>query len=487
VNTLWASQIESIIILPNFSDLGLSTRILSALAGEGYAVPTPIQLEAIPSILRGRDLCGIAQTGTGKTAAFALPILQRFVDVSQRAVPQACRALVLSPTRELASQIADSFRAYGAGMPLLTAVVFGGVAIGPQRQKLAPGVDILVATPGRLLDLIDSGSLTLSSVQVLVLDEADRMLDLGFIHALKRIVKLLPQQRQTLLFSATMPRPIAVLAADYLNDPVKVVVAPAATTVERVEQEVVFVPSDRKRDLLATLLRDPVFARVLVFTRTKHGADRVVRHLVTAGFEATAIHGNKSQPQREQALAGFRNGRTRVLVATDIAARGIDVDRVSHVINFELPNVPEDYVHRVGRTARAGAAGTAIAFCSDEERPYLRDIEKLTRCSLRVIPFATPAPRNDPTERQAKAKLAPDASPASRQAPARGRAAPARHPPQPATADVRRRGPPASGSFPAFLRRTPSAKRDSVGRHGEHRSPMQTRGSPTIGLRIGSD
>src|SRR5207248_426007 len=233
------------------------------------------------------------------------------------------------------------------------------------------GIDILVATPDRWLDLIDTRSLSLSSVQVLVLDEADRMLDLGFIHALKRIVKLVPRQRQTLLFSATMPRPIAALAEDYLNDPVKVVVTPAATTVERVAQEVVFVPSDRKRDLLATLLRDPAFARVLVFTRTKHGADRVVRHLVSAGLEASAIHGNKSQPQRERALSGFRDGHTRVLVATDIAARGIDVDGVSHVINFELPNVPEDYVHRIGRTARAGAAGIAISLGSDEERIYL--------------------------------------------------------------------------------------------------------------------
>ena len=473
--------------MPRFSDLGLSAPILGALAAEGYAAPTPIQFQAIPPVLGGRDLCGIAQTGTGKTAAFALPILQRLAAVPQRAAPHTCRVLVLSPTRELASQIAVSFRAYGAGIPLSTAVVFGGVPIGPQRQKLARGVDILVATPGRLLDLIDTQSLTLSNVQVLVLDEADRMLDLGFIHSLKRIVKLLPQQRQTLLFSATMPRPIALLAEDYLTDPVKVVVAPSATTVDRVEQGVVFVPSDRKRDLLATLLRDPVLARVLVFTRTKHGADRVVRHLVGAGIEATAIHGNKSQPQRERALAGFRDGQTRVLVATDIAARGIDVDGVSHVINFELPNVPEDYVHRVGRTARAGAAGTAIAFCSDEERPYLRDIEKLTRCSLRVIPLATPAPRNDSIERQAKAKLPRDASLASRQAPARGRAVPARHPPQPGTADIRRRDPSAGGSFPAFPRRASSTKRGSAGRRGEHRSRMQTRGSPTIGLRIGSD
>jgi len=472
--------------LPDFSDLGLSAPILGALAAEGYATPTPIQFQAIPPVLGGRDLCGIAQTGTGKTAAFALPILERLAAVPQRAAPHTCRVLVLSPTRELASQIADSFRAYGAGMPLSTAVVFGGVPIGPQRQKMARGVDILVATPGRLLDLIDTRSLTLSSVQVLVLDEADRMLDLGFIHALKRIVKLLPRQRQTLLFSATMPRPIALLAEDYLNDPVKVVVAPSATTVERVEQGVIFVPSDRKRDLLTTLLRDPVLARVLVFTRTKHGADRVVRHLVSAGIEATAIHGNKSQPQRERALAGFRDGQTRVLVATDIAARGIDVDGVSHVVNFELPNVPEDYVHRVGRTARAGAAGTAIAFCSDEERPYLRDIEKLTRCSLRAIPLATPAPRTGPIERLAKAKLPREGGLRSRQAPANGRAAAARQTPRPAGADVQRGDPPATGSFPAFLRR-PSATPGSVGRRDDRRGRPQTRGSRTVGSRIGRD
>jgi ATP-dependent RNA helicase RhlE len=391
----------------------------------------------------------------------------------------------------LASQIAVSFRAYGAGMPLSTAVVFGGVPIGSQRQKLARGVDILVATPGRLLDLIDTRSLTLSSVQVLVLDEADRMLDLGFIHALKRIVKLLPQQRQTLLFSATMPRPIARLAEDYLTDPVKVVVAPSATTVDRVEQGVVFVPSDRKRDLLAALLRDPVLTRVLVFARTKHGADRVVRHLVGAGIEATAIHGNKSQPQRERALAGFRDGQTRVLVATDIVARGIDVDGVSHVINFELPNVPEDYVHRVGRTARAGAAGTAIAFCSDEERPYLRDIEKLTRCSLRAIPLAIAAPRVGAIERPAKATLPREGNLAPRSAPASGRAAPG-PPPRPAGVAIRRGEPSADGSFPAFLGRPSStkpgsAKPSSLGRRSEHRSRVLTRGSRTIGLRIATD
>jgi ATP-dependent RNA helicase RhlE len=382
-------------VLPQFSDLGLSPPLLEAVAAEGYSIPTPIQSQAIPPVLAGRDLCGIAQTGTGKTAAFALPILQRLAAAPRRPAPKTCRALVLSPTRELASQIADNFRAYGVRTPLATAVVFGGVSIGPQREQLARGVDILVATPGRLLDLIDHRWLSLASVQVLVLDEADRMLDLGFIHALKRIVKLLPRQRQTLLFSATMPRAIALLAEDYLDDPVKVVVAPAAVTAERIDQRVVFVASERKRDTLATMLRDPAFARVLVFTRTKHGADRVVRHLAAAGIEAAAIHGNKSQPQRERALAGFRDGGARVLVATDIAARGIDVDNVSHVINFELPNVPEDYVHRIGRTARAGAAGIAVALCSDEERTYLRDIEKLTRYPLRAVsaPPAIAAPQ----------------------------------------------------------------------------------------------
>jgi len=453
--------------LPHFSDLGLFAPILGALAAEGYTAPTPIQFHAIPPVLGGRDLCGIAQTGTGKTAAFALPILQRLAAAKQRTAPQTCRALVLSPTRELATQIAGSFRAYGAGMPLSTAVVFGGVPVGPQRQKLARGIDILVATPGRLLDLIDTRSLTLSGVQVLVLDEADRMLDLGFIHALRRIVKLLPRQRQTLLFSATMPRPIAALAEDYLNDPVKVVVAPPATTVERVEQRVVFVPSDRKRDVLARLLRDPAFARVLVFTRTKYGADRVVRHLVCAGIEATAIHGNKSQPQRERALAGFRDGQARVLVATDIAARGIDVDGVSHVINFELPNVPEDYVHRVGRTARAGAAGIAIAFCSDEERPHLRDIEKLTRCSLRAIPvpLAAPAPRDRPIEQPAEVPSPETFGLVSRPDSAGGRVALARRG-QRATADdaARRSEAIAVASRPVFLHRRSPTKPSSAGR-----------------------
>ena len=372
--------------MAQFLDLGLSTPILGALAAQNYTTPTPIQIEAIPPALAGRDLCGIAQTGTGKTAAFALPILERLSGLAQRPLPHRCRALVLSPTRELAGQIAESFRTYGSGLRLSTAVAVGGVAIGRQRQQLARGVDILVATPGRLLDLCDSGALSLSSVQILVLDEADRMLDLGFIHALKRIVKLLPRSRQTLLFSATMPKAIAALAGEYLTDPVRVVVTPAATTAERVDQSVIFVPAHAKRDLLTAMLRDPDMERVLVFTRTKRGADRVTRHLAGAGLRAAVIHGNKSQPQRERALASFRDGHAHVLVATDIAARGIDVERVSHVINFELPNVPEDYVHRIGRTARAGASGIAVALCSADERPYLHDIERLIRCPIRVTP-----------------------------------------------------------------------------------------------------
>jgi ATP-dependent RNA helicase RhlE len=457
--------------LLDFSALGLSAPLLGALGAEGYTAPTPIQCQAIPPVLRGRDLCGIAQTGTGKTAAFALPILQR-LSGAPRPGPRTCRALVLSPTRELASQIAESFRAYGAQTTITIAVVFGGVAIGPQRTQLGRGVDVLVATPGRLLDLIGSGSLVLSSVQILVLDEADRMLDLGFIPALKRIVRLLPRQRQTLLFSATMPGAIAALAEEYLREPVKVVVAPSATTVERVTQNVVFVPSERKRELLTRFLNDPAFERVLVFTRTKHGADRVVRHLIGAGIPASAIHGNKSQPQRERALAGFRDGQARVLVATDIAARGIDVDGVSHVVNFELPNVPEDYVHRIGRTARAGAAGAAIAFCSDEERPYLRDIEKLTRRSIPVLavpPHVPGAQVATPPKGIAPRNIV-SAAPAS----ASRRMPPSPHP-RPDTGRNPHRGDrDGAGSLPAFLRGQPSAKRGSAGRGGARRPRSQS-------------
>ena len=370
--------------MSNFSHFGLAPLIEKALAAEGYETPTPIQTQAIPHVMAGRDLCGIAQTGTGKTAAFALPILHQFAEHVRQTPRRGCRVLVLSPTRELASQIADSFRAYGRHLRLSTAVVFGGVPIGKQERTLSSGVDILVATPGRLLDLIDRRSLSLRDVEVFVLDEADRMLDLGFIHDLRRIVKLLPAERQTLFFSATMPTTIASLAAAFLNDPVQVAVRPEATTAERVEQSIMFVPTAQKPALLHAVLSEPTVERVLVFTRTKHGADKVVRSLAAGGIAAAAIHGNKSQPQRERALAGFKSGHCRVLVATDIAARGIDVDGVTHVVNYDLPNMPESYVHRIGRTARAGAAGIAISFCNGEEREYLRDIEKVTRMKVPV-------------------------------------------------------------------------------------------------------
>ncbi|MFC3712756.1 DEAD/DEAH box helicase [Sphingoaurantiacus capsulatus] len=373
--------------MTKFSDFGLADFLQKALAAEGYETPTPIQAQAIPHLLAGRDICGIAQTGTGKTAAFALPSLH---NLSQRPIApphKGCRMLVLSPTRELASQIAESFRAYGKFMKLTVATVFGGVPINRQIRQMERGVDVLVATPGRLIDLIDQRALQLRDVEIFVLDEADQMLDLGFIHSLKRIVPLLPRKRQSLFFSATMPKTIADLADKFLTDPVKVAVAPVATTAERVEQRVTFCNQTEKQALLTLSLRDPAFERTLVFTRTKHGADRVVRHLAGAGIESDAIHGNKSQPQRERALARFRGGQSRVLVATDIAARGIDVDGVTHVVNFELPNVPEQYVHRIGRTARAGAAGLAISFCAEDERPYLRDIEKLTRQKVPVAPL----------------------------------------------------------------------------------------------------
>ena len=375
--------------MTHFSDFALGESILRAVASEGHSAPTPIQAQAIAPILAGCDLCGIAQTGTGKTAAFALPILQRLAETKPHRLPQSPRVLVLTPTRELASQVAESFRTYGAGLRLSTAVVFGGVAQRPQVAELRRGVDILVATPGRLLDLVEQKVLMLGRVEVLVVDEADQMLDLGFIVPLKRIVKLVPAKRQTLFFSATMPKTIAELADSLLTDPVRVAVAPVATTVEGVVQSVIFVASADKQVALERILADPAMQRVLVFTRTKHGADKVVRNLVKAGVDAAAIHGNKSQPQRERALAAFRGGRTRVLVATDIAARGIHVEGVTHVINFELPNVPESYVHRIGRTARAGAAGVAISLCNGEERAYLKDIEKLTRIVVPVAP--TPA------------------------------------------------------------------------------------------------
>ena len=386
-------------ILTTFNDFGLAAPILKALGEEGYDTPTPIQTQAIPLVMEGRDLLGIAQTGTGKTAAFSLPIINRFAQERKQLMRRGCRALILSPTRELASQIADNIRIYGRHLRVSTEVVFGGIPINKQIRTLERGVDILVATPGRLLDLIDRRALTLEHVEVLVLDEADQMLDLGFIHALKRVVTLVPRDRQSLFFSATMPKAIGSLADAFLSNPAKVSVKPAATTVERVSQQVVFVSSGQKQSLLKHILGDETITRVLVFTRTKHGADRVVKLLDRDGIPAAAIHGNKSQGQRERALDEFKKGKCRVLVATDIAARGIDVDDVSHVINFELPNVPESYVHRIGRTARAGAEGAAISFCNGEERAYLRDIERTTRMTVPVMPLPKGfVPENEPLE-----------------------------------------------------------------------------------------
>jgi len=368
--------------LTMFSDLGLSAPILQALQGEGYVTPTPIQAKAIPIVLTGRDLLGIAQTGTGKTAAFALPIIQRLSTDRRPAQRKGCRVLVLTPTRELATQIAESFRTYGRHLGLSVAVVFGGVGHRPQIQTLARGVDVLVATPGRLIDHLTERHITLAGTEVLVLDEADQMLDLGFLPPIRRIVAQLSSRRQSLFFSATMPPEIGKLAAELLRDPAKVAVTPVASTVDSVIQRVLHVESHSKRALLVELFADPQMSRTLVFTRTKRGADRVARHLEAAGIRVAAIHGNKSQPQREQALAAFRASKIRVLVATDIAARGIDIDQVTHVVNYELPEVPEAYVHRIGRTARAGAAGIAISLCDVDERDLLRGIERLTRQSI---------------------------------------------------------------------------------------------------------
>ena len=372
----------------SFSKLGLAEPLVRALEAKGYSEPTPIQQQAIPQLLEGRDLLGIAQTGTGKTAAFVLPSIQRLTESGRRVLPTHCRMLVLAPTRELASQIAESARAYGKFSRLSVATVFGGTSINKNRQDMSRGVDILVATPGRLLDLVEQRFVSLNLIETLVLDEADQMLDLGFIHALRKIVKLVPRQRQTLFFSATMPQSIRELADQFIKDPATVSIKPAATTAERVDQYATLVNQAEKQALLTMTLRDPAIERVLVFTRTKHGADRVVRLLGGNGIASNAIHGNKSQPQRERALAAFKSGEVPILVATDIAARGIDVSGVSHVINFELPNVPEQYVHRIGRTARAGKDGIAISFVADDERPYLRDIEKLIRqkVPLKALP-----------------------------------------------------------------------------------------------------
>ena len=362
-----------------FSDLGLIEPLMRAIAAEGYTTPTPIQAQAIPHLLARRDLLGIAQTGTGKTAAFALPILQRLATDRRQPAPRQASVLILTPTRELAIQIDQSFATYGRHLKLHRAVVYGGVGQGPQVAALRRGADVLVATPGRLLDLMGQGHVRFDGTEVFVLDEADRMLDMGFIHDVKKIIARLPARRQTLLFSATMPAAITGLANDILRDFERVEITPAATTVERISQRVLFVAKADKRQLLSALLKDRSMKRTIVFARTKHGANKVAEHLTKAGVRSDAIHGNKSQGARQRALEDFRQGRVRALVATDIAARGLDIDDVTHVVNFDLPVEPESYVHRIGRTARAGAEGTALSFCDADEVAFLRAIEKAIR------------------------------------------------------------------------------------------------------------
>jgi ATP-dependent RNA helicase RhlE len=381
-------------LLTSFQDFGLADPISRALKEENYVTPTPIQAQTIPIALTGRDVVGIAQTGTGKTAAFALPILHRILENRIKPQPKACRVLVLSPTRELSGQILDSFNAYGRHIRLTSALAIGGVPMGRQVRSIMQGVEVLVATPGRLLDLVQSNGLKLGQVEFLVLDEADRMLDMGFINDIRKIVGKLPIKRQTLFFSATMPKDIAELAEAMLRDPARVAVTPVASTVERITQRIIQVDHTAKPALLAQLLKQEAVGRALIFTRTKHGADKVVKGLARAGITADAIHGNKSQNHRERVLAAFRSGEIRTLVATDIAARGIDVDGISHVVNFDLPNIPETYVHRIGRTARAGAEGVAISLVAGgEDLAYLRDIEKLIRISLPLEDRRTPGHR----------------------------------------------------------------------------------------------
>ena len=369
----------------NFDALGLNQSLVRALLEAGYTEPTPIQVQAIPKVIEGHDLLGIAQTGTGKTAAFSLPILHHLNAKQVESKARHPRALILAPTRELAIQIADSIKLYGSHIAFKQTSIFGGVGQNPQVAALKRGVDVIVATPGRLLDLVNQGLCHLGHIEYFVLDEADRMLDMGFIHDVKKIVAKLPRKRQTLFFSATMPKSVSTLAGDLLNKPVNVSVTAQATTVDRIDQSVIFAPQNHKQLQLVHLLSDDAVTSAIVFTRTKHRANRVSLALTKAGISSEAIHGNKSQGARQRALGAFKAGEIKVLVATDIAARGIDVDAVSHVINFELPNVSEDYVHRIGRTARAGASGNAISLCAPDERAFLKSIEKLIKLSISVV------------------------------------------------------------------------------------------------------
>ncbi len=401
----------------NFDQLQLIEPILRALKAEGYVQPTPIQEQAIPDVLKGRDLLGCAQTGTGKTAAFSIPILQQLFNTPPKpSSNKHIRTLILTPTRELAIQIGESMTAYGKFTNLRHSVIFGGVPQRPQTDALKRGIDILIATPGRLLDLMNQGFVHLQHLEIFVLDEADRMLDMGFIHDVKKILQKIPAKRQTLFFSATMPPEIQKLADTILSNPVKVEVTPVSSTAETIEQQIFFVDKNDKKHLLVHLLKDKKIISALVFTRTKHGADKVVKDMHKAGISAEAIHGNKAQNARQRALGNFKSGVTRVLVATDIAARGIDVDNLSHVINYEIPNIPETYVHRIGRTGRAGASGIAFSFCDEEEKEYLRDIQKLINKVVPVMmnhpwPLSTGSevimsgPRNSTT----KAKKKPQA------------------------------------------------------------------------------
>ena len=468
----------------HFSDLKLIEPLLRAVGEEGYAEPTPVQAAAIPHVLAGRDLLGIAQTGTGKTAAFALPVLQRLAAATATAghVRRHIRVLVLTPTRELAAQIGQSFSTYGRHLHLRHAVVFGGVGMGPQRHALADGIDVLVATPGRLLDLMGQRCVHLERLEIFVLDEADRMLDMGFLPAVQRVIAALPRQRQTLFFSATMPPDAQKLADRLLHGAARVEVAPPATTAEKVSQRLYPVERADKQALLEHLLDDRTITRALVFTRTKHGANKVVTRLERAGYDADAIHANKSQRQRERALAAFKSGMSRILVATDIAARGIDVDDISHVINFDLPNVPEAYVHRIGRTARAGAAGAAISFCDHEERAYVKGIEREIRMKIPVV-------EDHPFRPGARGRGAPAAS--AEPAPAHWLDGTGREPPPAPASDA---GPGAHSSAPRPQRRpaerrpaahlpahrTPRAPSSPFGRPGR-KEPHPYRGSSSAG------
>jgi len=407
-----ARRISESVQLTQFKDLGLAEDLLRAVTAEGYTTPTPIQTRVIPAMLAKEDVLGTAQTGTGKTAAFVLPLLQQMIDQPSGPNRKGCRALILAPTRELAQQIADSIRTYGKHARATVAVVVGGVRPGPQIKAVAPGIDFIVATPGRLLDHMSQGVIQLNGTTNVVLDEADQMLDLGFVPAIRKILAKVPAKRQTVLLSATMPKQIRKLAHDFLRKPTEVAVAPVSRPIEKIDQSVMHVDTMSKRRALVDILKDAAVDRTIVFTRTKRGADKVTKHLEKNGITAAAIHGNKSQGARERTLADFRNGRINVLVATDIAARGIDIDDVSHVVNYDLPHVRESYVHRIGRSARAGKCGVAIALCDRTEKPLLRDIERLVGYALNTVPapegttFKVRLPETPPTPRKAQPRNA---------------------------------------------------------------------------------